>query len=106
MKNISQTEFEAEVISFSGVVLVDFYADWCGPCRMLSPMLESMSIANKDSNVKFVKVNVDQNQALSGAFQIRSIPTVVLFKNGKKLQEMVGVASEEAYRSAIQSTLK
>ncbi len=102
MQQISQNEFAAEVEQFNGVVLADFYADWCGPCRMLSPMLDQLSRENTDSGIKFVKINVDQNQELAGKFGVMSIPTVVFFKNGKSLGEQVGVAGSEFYKKALE----
>jgi len=101
MKQLSQNEFKNEVTDFKGVVVADFYADWCGPCRMLSPLLEKMSEENKDTQVKFVKINVDHEQELSGMFGIQSIPTVLVFKDGQIYGQQVGVASSEAYQSMI-----
>jgi len=102
MIQINQDNFENEVKNFKGVVVADFYADWCGPCRMLSPLMEQMSGENNDESVKFVKVNVDQNQELSGSFGVMSIPTVIFFKDGKYVGEQVGVASKDFYMKAVE----
>lgn len=102
MQQITQNDFNTEVEQFNGVVLADFYADWCGPCRMLSPMLDQLSNENQDEQVKFVKINVDQNQELAGKFGVMSIPTVVFFKNGQYVGEQVGVASQEFYKKALE----
>lgn len=101
MKQITEKDFASEVTNFKGTVLADFYADWCGPCRMLSPMLEEMSNNNKKSEVKFVKVNVDENQQLAGQFGIMSIPTVVVFKDGKVVNQLIGVRHPSEYERAI-----
>jgi len=101
MKNINQNEFKSEVREFRGVALVDFYADWCGPCKMLSPLLDEMSKANNDAEVRFLKMNVDSNPAIAEMLGIMSIPTVVIFKDGKIVKQKVGVASKEEYVMAI-----
>lgn len=74
-------------------VLVDFYADWCGPCKMLAPVLEEL--ANNRSEVKIVKINVDNEEELSRRFGVMSIPTLILFKNGKEIDKRVGFMSLE-----------
>ena len=77
----------------SGTTLVDFYADWCGPCRMLSPVIEK--VAGEVPTVKFLKVNVEDLQALVEKMGISSIPTLILFKNGKEVDRFVGVKDAE-----------
>lgn len=103
MKQLQQSEFNKEVMQFKGTTLVDFYADWCGPCRMLSPMLDDMSKENTDKNVQFVKVNVDENRALAGAFGVMSIPTVVIIKDGKIVNQHIGVMPKEVYGNSIKN---
>ena len=102
MKQINQNDFPVEVEQFDGVVLADFYADWCGPCRMLSPMLEKLAGENTDDKIKFVKINVDQNQELAGKFGVMGIPTVAFFNKGKYAGEQVGVATPEFYKKALE----
>lgn len=104
MKQIQQTDFNKDVIQFKGTTLVDFYADWCGPCRMLSPILEEMSKENKDESVQFVKVNVDENRELAGAFNVMSIPTVVIIKDGKVVDQHIGVMPKDVYNNSIKAT--
>ena len=90
MSNIIKLDtnsFEKEVLNCSGVVLVDFWAEWCGPCKMLAPVLEEM--ADEYKQVKFV--NVDENNELAIKFGIRSIPTMMIFKNGEKVDQLVGL---------------
>lgn len=101
MKTINSNEFQTEVTDFKGVVFIDFYAEWCGPCKMLSPMVEEMDRENTDSEVKFVKIDVDANQELAGSFGIMSIPTVLIFKDGELATQKIGVATKDAYKSLI-----
>jgi len=95
VKQVSSKEFKEE----KGVVLVDFYADWCGPCRMISPVLEDLS--EEIQGVKFVKINVDQERDFSIANRVSSIPTIVLFKDGVELDRRIGFASKEGFKSWI-----
>lgn len=86
MKVIKESEFLNEVKE--GLVLVDFYADWCGPCKMLSPVLEQINKENRD--IKVVKVNIDDSRSIASYYQVQSIPTLVLFKDGEFIHRMVG----------------
>ena len=74
------------------LVLVDFYADWCGPCRMLSPIIEEVS---NEENVKLIKINVDKHEDIARRFGIMSIPTVIVFKNGEESYKNIGLVSKE-----------
>ena len=85
----NQAEFEDNVINGEGIYLVDFWAEWCAPCRMMAPILEEF--ASKQDNVKVAKVNVDENPAVSYTFGITGIPTMIVFKNGKEAQRIVGL---------------
>lgn len=77
----------------NGKVLVDFYADWCGPCQMLAPILEQL--AEEQSDVKIVKLNVDEAQNIAAEYRVMSIPTMILFENGQVVDQKVGVLSKE-----------
>jgi thioredoxin 1 len=105
MIQVNEKNFKDEVINFKGAVVADFYADWCGPCKMLSPLMDQMSKDNKDKNVKFIKINVDENQELAGQFGVMSIPTVIFFKDGKKVSQKIGVAQKNEYEESIKKVL-
>lgn len=86
---VTDQNFEQEVLNSDIPVLIDFYADWCGPCKMLSPIVEE--IAKENSNIKVVKVDVDESQKTAIKYQIMSIPTLVVIKNGNEATRSVGV---------------
>lgn len=92
---VTEATFKSTVIEADKLVLVDFWAEWCGPCRKLSPILDEVAAELSDT-VVVTKVNVDQERNLGAMFQIMSIPTVLLFKNGEKVEEFVGVKSKSA----------
>ena len=91
---LSTTDFDKEVLQYSGAVLVDFWAEWCGQCRMLAPILDELATENGDK-LKIGKVNVDNNQELATKFGVRSIPTLLVFKGGKVQEQMVGMMSKK-----------
>ena len=92
MKEITSTQqFEEEVLNSSKPVFVDFWAEWCGPCRAVSPAVEEVS-KEYDGKVDFVKVNVDQNNELASKYNVFSIPTLAIFQNGKVIAQQAGAA--------------
>ena len=92
--DVTQATFEKEVLQSERPVLVDFNADWCGPCRMLKPVLDE--IAAERTDVKVASVNVDDESELAEAFGIRSIPCLVLVKNGQEVDRLIGLQSKDA----------
>ena len=110
MKEVSQSEFDHVLAQAPNLVLVDFWADWCGPCKVVKPVLESMSDQYR-GQVEFVAVNADENRGLMDAFGIRSLPTVLLLKpnpdgpGAKVLQHAVGAQTASSYHTMIQKGL-
>ena len=86
---VSQNNFEQEVLKSTIPVLVDFWAEWCGPCRQVAPILDELAVEWKDK-LKITKVNVDEEQDLAAQFNILSIPTLLVFKNGNVVEQIVG----------------
>jgi thioredoxin 1 len=89
-----------DLVATNDVVLADFHADWCGPCKMLEPVVERLAA---DTDAAVAKVDVDANQGLAGAYGVRGVPTLVLFADGEQVDEIVGVQPEERLRSLLES---
>jgi len=104
MKNLSSKEFD-EVIGKDKLVVVDFYADWCMPCRFVAPILEKLE-KEFDGKVEFAKVNVDENVELARRYNISAIPTIMLFYNGKIVNSFVGALPESMLRDEIRKALE
>ena len=98
--NIFESEFDEKVIKNDKVVIVDFYAEWCGPCKMMSPIIDSIAEELGDA-VKVGKVNSDDEMDLAEKFGIMSIPTIIVFKNGEVYKTFVGVTSKSDIISAV-----
>ena len=100
MESINEANFDEKVVQSSSPALVDFWAEWCGPCKMLTPVLEELSKEN-ESKINIYKVNVDENQQLAVKFGIRSIPTLLLFKGGEIQEQIVGLKSKSDLQASI-----
>ena len=96
---VTSQNFEEEVLKSDKTVLVDFYADWCGPCKMLSPIVDE--VAKEMSEIKVVKVNVDKAQDLAMNYQVMSIPTLVVIKNGKEAKRSVGLIDKSEIKNLV-----
>ena len=89
-----------DVTSDNDVVLADFYADWCGPCQMLEPVVETLA---EDTDAAVAKIDVDENQDLASAYGVRGVPTLVLFADGEQAEEIVGLQGEDALKDLIET---
>ncbi|CAA9247469.1 MAG: Thioredoxin [uncultured Acidimicrobiales bacterium] len=97
---ITDDTFDEEVKGSSEPVLVDFWAEWCGPCRMIAPVLEEIAVARKDT-LKVAKLNIDDNLAITTRFDVQSIPTLILFKDGEPVARVVGARGRAALEEEI-----
>ncbi|NOJ29602.1 MAG: thioredoxin [Nitrososphaeraceae archaeon] len=102
--HVSKNSWENEVIKSQLPVFVDFWAEWCGPCRMVGPAVEQLS-KTLQGKVKVVKVNVDENQEIAIQYGIQSIPSLLLFKDGKEIARTIGAAPKESYQKFIEDSL-
>ena len=94
-----------DTVQNNKVVMVDFWAPWCGPCRMIAPIIEELSEEYKDKDVTIAKVNTDEAPEIAGEFGIRSIPTVIFFKNGEVVDAMIGAAPKQIYIEKIEALI-
>ncbi len=93
-KHITDTDFELEVLKSDRPVLVDFWAEWCGPCKMIAPVVEELAV-DYDNKLKIAKMDVDANPRTSALFGIRSIPTLMIFKNGSVVEQIIGAVPKK-----------
>jgi thioredoxin 1 len=100
---VTDTNFQSEVIESEQPVLVDFWAPWCGPCRMVAPVLEE--IASERPDLKIVQLNTDENQNTAAAYEILSIPTLILFKNGQIAKKVIGAYPKKRLEAELEPAL-
>ncbi len=105
VKQVTDASFESEVLRSKQPVLVDFWAEWCAPCRMMNPTIEAVAEAFA-GKASVVKLNVDDNPSVTQRFGIKGIPTLILFKDGKEAERVVGATNEQAVARMIQENLK
>ncbi|MFD0931282.1 thioredoxin [Psychroflexus salinarum] len=101
---VTDKDFQEKVLDSDKPVLVDFWAAWCGPCRMVGPIIDELSTEYEGKAV-VAKMDVDQNQEFAAKYGVRNIPTVLLFKDGEMVNRQVGVAQKETYKEAIDNVL-
>lgn len=98
--NLNETNFQSEVIDYKGIVLVDFWATWCGPCQMLAPILDEINSELK-GQIKIAKIDIDIEPTLATKYNVNSIPTVIIFENGQIKDTIIGFRQKQDYLSAI-----
>lgn len=101
MNNLSETTFKEEVLNDNGIVLVDFWAPWCGPCRMVGPVLEEIA-REQSGKVKIAKVNIDEHPDLAETYNVMSIPTMLIFKKGQLVEGFVGAMPKQAIYNKLE----
>ena len=104
VKHVSDASFEQDVLKADKPVLLDFWAEWCGPCKMIGPILEELSVEYGD-RIQIAKMNVDENQGIPAQFNIRGIPTLILFKNGTVAAQKVGALAKSQLSAFIDSNI-
>jgi thioredoxin 1 len=102
--NFTDSDFKSQVLDSKGVVVVDFWAPWCGPCRTVGPVIEELA-KEYEGKVKIGKLNVDENSQTAGQYSVMSIPSVLFFKDGQPMKTMVGAQSKEKYKQEIEQIL-
>ena len=103
LSEVTDSSFQAEVIEADGPVLVDFWAPWCGPCRVVAPVLEE--IAAERQELRVVKLNIDENQQTAASFQVLSIPTLILFKDGAIAKKVIGAMPKRRLEAELEPAL-
>lgn len=103
IKDVTDNNFDAEVLESSTPVLVDFWAPWCGPCRVIAPSLEE--IAHERDDIRIVKLNVDENQQTAAKYDVLSIPTLILFKNGQVAHKVIGALPKKRLEQELEPAL-
>jgi thioredoxin 1 len=103
LTEVTDVNFQAEVIESETPVLVDFWAPWCGPCRVVAPVLEE--IAGEREDLRIVKLNVDENQQTAASFEVLSIPTLILFRNGQAVKKVIGAYPKKKLEAELEPAL-
>ena len=103
LTDVTDTTFQAEVLESDQAVLVDFWAPWCGPCRVVAPVLEE--IAGERQDLRIVKLNVDENQQTAARYEVLSIPTMILFKNGQVAKKIIGAYPKKRLEAELEPVL-
>jgi thioredoxin 1 len=102
--NLNQSDFQKNVLNAKGVVFVDFYAEWCGPCKMTGPIIDELA-KEYEGKAVFYKINVDENNQLAGKYNVFSIPTFIIFKDGQPVDQFVGALGKEGFEEHINKVI-
>ena len=105
VKAVTKESWDAEVLKVTGLVMVDFWAEWCGPCRLVSPIVDELA-REYSGRVRIMKLNTDENPEVAGRYQIMGIPTLMFFTDGKVADKLVGALSKVQYKEKIENLLK
>ena len=101
---VDESSWDAQVTRSPGLVLVDFWAVWCGPCQMVAPIIDELA-AEYNGKVKVMKLNTDENPEIAGQYQVMSIPTILIFKNGQPVERLVGAMPKRRFKEVLDSLL-
>jgi len=102
--DFTDATFKQDVLDYKGLVVVDFWAPWCPPCRIAGPIIEELA-KEYEGKVKIGKINVDENSQIAGQYSVMSLPSILFFKNGQPVRTMIGAQSKEAYKQEIDSLI-
>jgi thioredoxin 1 len=102
---LNDQKFKVEIEDGKGLALVDFFAPWCGPCKMLGPIIEELTEEYKDKDINFYKINIDENKEVAVKYNIMSIPLLILFKDGKIVEQALGLRPKEVIKELIDKNL-
>ncbi|OQW62660.1 MAG: thiol reductase thioredoxin [Proteobacteria bacterium HN_bin10] len=103
-RKVDDSTWEAEVLKSPGLVMVDFWAVWCGPCQMVAPIVDELA-AEYGDKLRVLKLNTDENPEVAGRYQIMSIPTILFFKNGQQVEKLIGARPKRQFKEVIDSLL-
>jgi thioredoxin 1 len=101
---VDESSWDAQVMKSPGLVVVDFWAVWCGPCQMVAPIIDELAV-EYNGKVKVMKLNTDENPEIAGQYQVMSIPTVLIFKNGQPVERLVGAMPKRKFKEVLDSLL-